>query len=73
MISCMNPAVFYPGEYRGCLFFCGRASVRIDFFGDEVESIRYFDVETQLSEQLIDKVVIVPDLSSLRIKMITWG
>lgn len=24
---------------------------------------RYFDVETQLSEQLIDKVVIVPDLS----------
>ena len=37
--------------------------MRIDFFGDEVESIRYFDVETQLSEQLIDKVVIVPDLS----------
>ena len=30
--------------------------VRIDSFGDEVESIRYFDVETQLSEQLIDKV-----------------
>ncbi len=28
-----------------------------------MESIRYFDVETQLSEQLIDKVVIVPDLS----------
>ena len=43
--------------------FAEERPVRIDFFGDEVESIRYFDVETQLSEQLIDKVVIVPDLS----------
>ena len=61
--------VYEPGQFsiRGSIVdvysFAEERPVRIDFFGDEVESIRYFDVETQLSEQLIDKVVIVPDLS----------
>ena len=61
--------MYEPGQFsiRGSIVdvysFAEERPVRIDFFGDEVESIRYFDVETQLSEQLIDKVVIVPDLS----------
>ena len=64
-----NDFVYEPGQFsiRGSIVdvysFAEERPVRIDFFGDEVESIRYFDVETQLSEQLIDKVVIVPDLS----------
>lgn len=34
--------------------------VRIDFFGDEVESIRTFDLETQVSREPIDSVHIFP-------------
>lgn len=66
--------VYEPGQFsiRGSIVdvysFAEERPVRIDFFGDEVESIRYFDVETQLSEQLIDRVVIVPDLSEATAK-----
>jgi transcription-repair coupling factor (superfamily II helicase) len=34
--------------------------VRIEFFGDEVESIRYFDIDTQLSLEEIDKIPVCP-------------
>lgn len=34
--------------------------VRIEFFGDEIESIRFFEVDTQKSIRAVDKVVIVP-------------
>jgi transcription-repair coupling factor (superfamily II helicase) len=34
--------------------------VRIDFFGDEIESIRRFDPETQRSSTSIDEVVLLP-------------
>ncbi len=37
---------------------------RIDFFGDEVDSVRTFDVQSQLSLEKIDKGVIVPMLAS---------
>ena len=36
---------------------------RIDFFGDEVESIRTFEVESQLSRERKQGVAIVPDLA----------
>ena len=36
---------------------------RIDFFGDEIESIRSFDIETQLSKTSFDEIYIVPNLS----------
>lgn len=61
--------VYEPGQFsiRGSIVdvysFAEEQPVRIDFFGDEVDSIRFFDVETQLSDQLSDKVSIVPDLS----------
>lgn len=64
-----NDFVYEPGQYsiRGGIVdvfsFAEERPVRIDFFGDEVESIRFFDVETQLSDQLTSKVSIVPDLS----------
>ena len=34
--------------------------VRIEFFGDEIESIRYFDLASQTSIEKIDKVTILP-------------
>jgi transcription-repair coupling factor (superfamily II helicase) len=37
---------------------------RIEFFGDEVESIRTFDVETQLSTERIKKVSIIPNVGN---------
>lgn len=41
---------------------------RIEFFGDEVDSIRTFDVETQLSTERIKKVSIIPNVAN---KLIT--
>ncbi len=37
---------------------------RIEFFGDEVDSIRTFDVETQLSTDQIKKVSIIPNVAN---------
>ncbi|NNF86440.1 MAG: transcription-repair coupling factor, partial [Winogradskyella sp.] len=37
---------------------------RIEFFGDEVASIRTFDVETQLSTERIKKVSIIPNVAN---------
>ncbi len=60
--------VYEPGQYaiRGSIVdvfsYSAEMPCRIDFFGDEVESIRLFDVENQLSQEKIDEVTIVPDL-----------
>ncbi|TVR73609.1 MAG: transcription-repair coupling factor [Marinilabiliales bacterium] len=59
--------VYEPGEFavRGSIIdvfsFSDDRPCRIDFFGDTVETIRYFDIETQLSEKRTDSVSIVPD------------
>ncbi len=37
---------------------------RIEFFGDEVESIRTFDVETQLSTHKVNKISIIPNVEN---------
>lgn len=61
--------VYEPGQYaiRGSLVdvysYAEELPTRIDFFGDEVDSIRFFDVETQLSDKQAEQVSIVPDLS----------
>lgn len=61
--------VYEPGQFaiRGSIIdvysFAEERPVRIDFFGEEVDSLRFFDVETQLSEQQIEEFSIVPDLS----------
>jgi transcription-repair coupling factor (superfamily II helicase) len=34
--------------------------VRLEFFGDELESIRHFDPHTQISRETIDRIVIPP-------------
>ena len=35
--------------------------IRIEFFGDEIESIRFFDEDTQLSTSEIDSIIITPN------------
>ncbi|MDR0694267.1 MAG: DEAD/DEAH box helicase, partial [Prevotellaceae bacterium] len=60
--------VVEPGQYavRGSIVdvfsFAGNLPCRIDFFGDEVESIRTFNVNTQLSEQRLPGMEIIADL-----------
>ena len=60
--------VYEPGQYavRGSIVdvysFSSEYPYRIDFFGNEIDSIRTFEVETQLSKEKKDVVVIVPEL-----------
>ena len=37
---------------------------RLDFFGDEVDSIRRFNISSQLSSDKLDRVEIIPDLNA---------
>ena len=61
--------VYEPGQYalRGSIVdvfsFSSEYPYRIDFFGDEVDSIRTFEVETQLSRERKDSIAIVPELN----------
>lgn len=59
-----------PGEFsvRGGIIdvfsFSNDEPYRIEFFGDEVESIRTFDVETQLSTEKLNKISIMPNVEN---------
>ncbi|MBN2481733.1 MAG: transcription-repair coupling factor [Bacteroidales bacterium] len=63
--------VYEPGQYsiRGSITdvfsFSNPDPYRIDFSGNVVESIRTFDVETQLSAHLLEQITIVPDVREL--------
>ena len=62
--------VYEPGQYaaRGSILdvfsFSNEYPFRIDFFGDEVETIRSFDVESQLSKHKLTEIRIVPEFGS---------
>ncbi len=59
-----------PGEFsvRGGIVdvfsFSNDEPYRIEFFGNEVDSIRTFDVETQLSTDQIKKISIIPNVEN---------
>ncbi|MDR0844892.1 MAG: transcription-repair coupling factor, partial [Tannerella sp.] len=59
--------VYEPGQYamRGSIMdifsYSNEYPYRVDFFGNEVETIRTFDVETQLSKGKLDAIFIVPE------------
>ena len=61
--------VYEPGQYaiRGSILdvfsFSYEFPYRIDFFGSEVETIRTFDVETQLSKEKLESIYIVPEMN----------
>ena len=60
--------VYEPGQFsiRGGIVdifsFAYELPYRCDFFGDEIESIRIFDIESQLSKDVVEQVEIIPDL-----------
>ncbi len=62
--------VYEPGQFsvRGSILdiysFAYEDPYRIDFFGDEVDSIRTFDLENQLSKAKLDEIAIIPNLST---------
>ena len=62
--------VYEPGEYavRGSILdvysFSSEYPYRVDFFGDEIDSIRTFEVQTQLSRDRLREASIVPDLQT---------
>ena len=59
-----------PGEFsvRGGIVdvfsFSNDEPYRIEFFGDDVDSIRTFDVETQLSTEKVVKITIIPNVAN---------
>ena len=61
--------VYEPGQFalRGSILdvfsFSSEYPYRLDFFGDDIDSIRQFSVETQLSTDKKESVVIVPDMN----------
>ena len=65
---CHKDYVYEPGEFaiRGSILdvysYASEYPFRIDFFGDEVDSIRTFEVQTQLSKEQLAKVSIVSDV-----------
>lgn len=64
--------VYEPGQFavRGSIVdvysYSCEWPYRIDFFGDEVDTIRTFDVQDQLSKEHKERVQIVPKLSEMK-------
>ena len=63
--------VYEPGQFavRGSILdvysFSSELPYRIDFFGDEIDTIRTFEVQDQLSKERKESVEIVPELSAM--------
>ncbi len=70
--------VYEPGQYaiRGSILdvfsYSFEYPYRIDFFGDEVESIRSFDVETQLSKEKFKEIYIIPNLENEEVEGVSF-
>lgn len=64
--------VYEPGQFavRGSILdvysYSSELPYRLDFFGDEIDSIRTFSVDDQLSKEKKHEVKIVPELTALR-------
>ena len=64
--------VYEPGQFavRGSILdvysYSCEYPFRIDFFGDEIDTIRTFDVENQLSKDKRELIEIVPELASVQ-------
>ena len=67
--------VYEPGQFalRGSILdiysYSSELPFRIDLFGDDIDSIRTFEVETQLSKEKCQQVTIVPELVAVEEKM----
>jgi transcription-repair coupling factor (superfamily II helicase) len=60
--------VYEPGQFsiRGGILdifsFAHEDPYRVEFFGDEIDSIRTFDASSQLSKKVLNKLTIVPNI-----------
>lgn len=60
--------VYEPGQYaiRGSILdifsYSNELPFRIDFFDEEISSIRTFEIETQLSKSRLDEIQVIPDM-----------
>ena len=63
--------VYEPGQFalRGSILdvysFSSELPFRIDLFGDDIDSIRTFEVDSQLSKDTCEQVEIVPELATV--------
>ena len=63
-----------PGEFslRGGILdvfsFSHDQPYRIEFFGNEIDSIRVFDVETQLSKESVKKMTVIPNVEHKKLE-----
>jgi len=66
--------VYQPGQYsiRGSIVdifsYSNRDPFRIDFFGNEIDSIRTFNVENQLSKKSLDQIILIADITKEQVK-----
>ncbi len=62
--------VYEPGQFasRGSIIdvfgYSNELPVRLDFFGDEIDSMRLFNIETQLSEQSLNEISITSGVTT---------
>ena len=62
--------VIEPGQYsiRGSIIdiysFSGEDPYRLDFFGDEIDTIRSFDINNQISKVQLNKMIIIPNIQT---------
>ena len=70
--------VYEPGQFalRGSILdvysYSSEYPFRIDLFGDDIDSIRTFEVETQLSKDKCEQVEIVPELGLIETEKIPF-
>jgi len=70
--------VYEPGQFalRGSILdvysYSSEFPFRIDLFGDDIDSIRTFEVETQLSKDKCEQVEIVPELGLMETEKIPF-
>ena len=66
--------VYEPGQFavRGSIIdvfsYASEYPYRVDFFGDEIDSIRTFEIETQLSRDKVQRISVVPKLGDGKVK-----
>ena len=66
--------VYEPGQFsvRGSIVdifsFSNEDPYRLDFFGDEIESIRSFNIDNQISKDKFQKITIVPNIQNNKIE-----
>lgn len=70
--------VYEPGQFavRGSIVdiysFSSEKPYRLDFFGDEIDSIRTFDVQSQLSQEKVEEMTVVPEIAQADMAYISF-